>query len=60
MIDFRSKVNTMTPAYTTQLALKIQKTNIGAQKIDNSSLETYSIVIAAFQILNKLSYSWFF
>ena len=50
----------MTPAYTAQLGLKVQKTNIGAQKIDGSSLKTHGIVIATFQVFDKLSRSWFF
>lgn len=38
----------------------MQKTNISAQKIDNSFLETYGIVIATFQVFDKLSYLQFF
>ena len=38
----------MTPAYAAQLNLKMQKTNVSAQKIDGSLLQTYGIVIAAF------------
>ena len=49
----------MTLAYAAQLGFKVQKTNIGAQKIDNSSLATYGIVIAVFYILDKLGCSWF-
>ena len=38
----------MTPAYKAQLGFKVQKTNIGAQKIDKSPLKTYRMVIATF------------
>ena len=31
-----------------QLGLKVQKRNVGAQKIDGSLLATYGIIIAAF------------
>ena len=48
LLDSESKVNAMTPAYAAQLSLKMRKTNVGAQKIDWSSLATHSIVIAAF------------
>ena len=48
LLNFESEVNAKTLAYATQLGLKVQKTDIGAQKIDGSSLETYSIVIATF------------
>ena len=54
LLDFESEVNAMTPAYAAQLGLKVQKTDICAQKIDRSSLATYGMVIAAFQLLNKL------
>ena len=48
LFDFKSKVNAMTPAYVAQLDLKVQKTNVNAQKIDKSLLKTYGIVIVAF------------
>ena len=48
LFDSKSKVNAITPAYTTQQGLKVQKINVGASKIDGSLLETYGIVIAAF------------
>lgn len=48
LIDSGSMVNAMTPAYVTQLDLTIQKTNIGAQKIDDSLLETYDMASASF------------
>ena len=50
----------MTPAYAKQLGLWTQKTDIGAQKIDGSLLATYGIVIAAFQVINKLGRARFF
>ena len=50
----------MTPAYTIYLGLKVRVTNIGMQKIDKSSLATYGMIIAAFQIVNNLGCSWFF
>ena len=34
--------------------------DIGAQKIDKSSLTTYEIVLAVFQVYDKLENSWFF
>ena len=50
----------MTLAYAAQLGLKVQKTNASTQKIDGSLLKTYSMVIAGFQVLNKLNHSRFF
>lgn len=47
-VNSKSKVNTMNPAYAKKLDLWIQKTNVGAQKIDGSSLNTFKMVIASF------------
>ena len=55
-----SKVNAMTPAYTAYLGLKIRVTDVNTQKIDRSSLATYNMIIAVFQIVNKLNCSQFF
>ena len=43
----------MSPAYAKRLGLKTRKTNVGAQKIDGSALETFGIVIADFQVEDK-------
>ena len=50
----------MNPAYIAQLGSKVQKTNFGAQIINRLSLETYGMVIAAFQVFDKLAHSRFF
>ena len=50
----------MTPAYAAHLVLKVRETNVGAQKINGSSLATYGMVITAFQVVNKFSCSRFF
>ena len=50
----------MTLVYAAHLGLKVRVTNVGAQKIDGSSLATYGMVIAAFQVVNKLGCSRFF
>ena len=43
----------MSPAYAERLGLKTRKTNVGAQKIDGSALETFEMVIADFQVKDK-------
>ena len=60
LFKFGSEVNAIISAYTAHLGLKVQKTNIGAWKIDGFSLAIYSIVIAAFHDLDKLGRSLFF
>lgn len=37
-----------------KLSFKIQKTSVEAQKIDGSALKTFGIIIAGFQIKNKV------
>ena len=58
--DSKSELKAMTLAYTAQLGLKVQKTDVNAQKIDRSSLAIYSMFIVIFQIFNKLGRSRFF
>ena len=53
MLDSGSMVNTMSPAYAKKLGLKTRKTNVRAQKIDGSAVETFGMVIADFQIEDK-------
>ena len=53
LLDSGSKVNAMSPAYAKKLGLKTRKTNVGAQKIDGSTLETFGMVIADFQVKDK-------
>ena len=60
LINSGSKVNAITPAYAKQLGLQVRKTNVGAQKIDGSSLWTFEMVIAGFQVEDKLGRVRFF
>ena len=60
LINSGSEVNTMTLAYAKQLGFQIRKADDGAQKIDGSSLDTFEIAIAGFQIIDKLGKAWFF
>ena len=60
LIDSGSKLNTMTPVYTSKLGLKFYPTNIGAQKIDSCNFEIFGIVLASFQVEDKLGRTRFF
>ena len=60
LLDSGSEVNAMSPAYAERLGLKTRKTNIGAQKIDGSTLETFGMVIADFQVEVKSGRPRFF
>ena len=48
LINSGSEVNTMTPAYASRLDLRACHTNVRAQKIDDSTLQTFGIVLADF------------
>ena len=60
LIDLGSEVNAMSPAYASKLSLKVYHINIGAQKIDSSILEIFEIVLASFQMEDKLGKIRFF
>ena len=60
LIDSGSKINAMTLAYAKQLGLWIRKIDVGAQKINGSLLTTYGIVIATFQVKDRLGRARFF
>ena len=55
-----SKVNAMASAYIKKLGFRTRKTDVKAQKIDGSSLRTFRMVIAGFQIEDKLGRARFF
>ena len=48
LLDSGSEVNAMSPAYAKKLGLQVRKTDVGAQKINGSTLETFGMVIASF------------
>lgn len=50
----------MTLVYTLKLGFRVRKTNVGAQKIDKSPLETFDIVIVSFLLQNNLEKARFF
>lgn len=60
MLNNGSKVNVMSPAYAERLGFQTWKTNIRAQKIDGSILETFTIVIVDFQVEDEVGKSRFF
>ena len=60
MLNSGSEINAMNPAYAKRLGLKTQKTNVKAQKIDGSALETFGMVIADFQVEDKSGRPRFF
>ena len=55
-----SKVNAIYPTLAKELALPIKPTEVGAQKILGTILNTFEIVVAAFSMANKANRVWFF
>ena len=60
LLNNGSKVNVMNPDFARKLGFKVWKTNVGAQKINGSALETFGIVIADFQVEDKANRPRFF
>ena len=60
LIDSESEVNAMHLSFAKQLGLPIQLTDVGAQKIDGSMLDTNGIVVTAFSVLDKANRIRFF
>lgn len=50
----------MSQVFAYQLGLKMQNTNVRAQKIDGTTLETYGMVVFTFSVLDKNGRKRFF
>ena len=50
LINSGSEVNAITPAYALRLGFQVYHTNVGAQKIDGSTLQMFGMVLANFQV----------
>ncbi len=53
LLNSGSEVNAMSQAFAQQLGLKIRKTNVGAQKIDGTTLKTYGMVVSIFSVSDQ-------
>ena len=60
LLNLNSKVNTMHPAFAEKLDLLVQTTNVGAQKIDGTTFETYGMVVADFLVTDQANSIRFF
>ena len=60
LIDSSSEVNTMAPVYPSKLGLKVCHINVRGQKIDGSTPKMFGMVLASFQIEDKLGRTRFF
>ena len=60
LIDSGSEVNAIHPTFAKQLGLPIRPTDVEAQKIVGTTLDTYEIVVAAFSVEDKANQVRFF
>ena len=60
LLNSGSEVNAISPTYIEKLGLKTRKTNVKAQSIDDSTFKTFGIVIADFQMKDKVGRPKFF
>ena len=52
LLDLDSKVNAMYPIFAERLGLVIQTTNVGTQKINSITFETYGMVVVVFLVID--------
>ena len=55
LFDLGSEVNTIHPTFAWELGLPIKPTDVGAQKIDGTILDTFGIVVTAFLVTDKVN-----
>lgn len=60
LLDSGNEINAITLAYAAKIGLKICFTNLEAQKINDFTLDTFRMVLANFQIKDKLGRTRYF
>ena len=60
LINLGSEINAMYLSFAKQLGLLIRLTDVRAQKIDGTTLETHEIVVAVFSVVDKVNRERFF
>ena len=53
LLDLGSEVNAIHLTFTKKLGLSIRPTNVEVQKIDDTTLNTYRMVVTAFLMMDK-------
>ena len=59
-LNLGSEVNAIHPAFAERLGFVMRTTNVGAQKIDGTTLKTYGMVVAAFSVIDQADRVRFF
>lgn len=60
LLDSSNEVNSIIAAFVAILSLKVWPTNIKIQKINNSILEIFEMILVSFEVENKLRKARFF
>ena len=60
LLDLGSKVNAVHPAFAKELGLPIKPTDVRAQKIDGTTLDTFRMVVVVFSVADKTNRVRFF
>ena len=60
LLDSRSEVHAIHPIFAQELGLFIRTTDVGAQKIDGTMLNTFRMVVVAFSVTEKANRIRFF
>ena len=60
LLDLGSKVNVFYPTFARELGLHIRLTDIEAQKINGTTLDTFEMIVVAFSVTNKANQVKFF
>ena len=60
LIDSGSEINAIHPTFAKELGFPIRPTDVGAQKINGTTLDTYEMVVAAFSVEDKANRVRFF
>lgn len=53
LLDLKSEINKVNTAFASQLGFKIHKINIGAQRIDSTTFETYEMIVFTSSMSDK-------
>ena len=60
LFDSGSEVNAIHPTLIRKLGLPVRPTDVGAQKIDGTMLDTFGMVVTAFSVTDKANRVRFF
>ena len=60
LINSKSEINAIHLTFAKQLGLSVQLTNVRAQKINGTTMNTYGMVVTAFSVVDKVNWRRFF